>query len=58
MKERHNRVYLGGNSCEVRAFMPVTQEKPPLDLSFFELVHNTRTRGKALLHSLVELLVS
>ncbi len=58
MKERHNRFCLRVNSCEIRAFMPVTQEKLPLYLSFFELVHNTRTRGKALLHSLVELLVS
>jgi len=36
----------------------LSQEKLPLYLSFFEFVHNARKRGKALLHSLVELLVS
>ena len=34
----------------------VSQEKLPLDLGFFEFVHNVRRRGKALLRALVELL--
>jgi len=42
----------------LRPHRGLSQEKLPLYLSFFELVHNARKRGKALLHSLVELLVS
>jgi hypothetical protein len=34
------------------------QERPPLDLGFFEFVHKVRRRGKALLGSLIELLVT
>ena len=36
----------------------ISQEKLPLYLVFFEFVHNVRKRGKALLGSLIELLVS
>jgi len=35
-----------------------SQEKLPLYLGLFECVHNIRNRGKALLHSLIELLVT
>lgn len=42
----------------LRPHRGLSQEKLPLYLSFFEFVHNARKRGKALLHSLVELLVS
>ena len=34
-----------------------SQEKLPLYLGFFEFVHNVRKRGKALLGTLIELLV-
>ncbi len=36
----------------------VSQEKLPLYLAFFQFVHNTRKRGKALLNSLVERLLT
>jgi transposase-like protein len=35
----------------------ISQERLPLYLGFFESVHNVRRRGKALLGSLIELLV-
>jgi len=37
---------------------PISQEKLPLYLGFFEFVHNVRKRGKALLPALIELLVT
>jgi transposase-like protein len=36
----------------------ISQEKLPLYLGFFEFVHNVRKRGKALLHALIELLIT
>ena len=36
----------------------ISQEKLPLYLSFFEFVHNPRARGKALLPSLLEVLLA
>jgi transposase-like protein len=36
----------------------ISQEKLPLYLGFFEFVHNAKKRGKALLESLVHMLVS
>jgi transposase-like protein len=36
----------------------ISQEKLPLYLGFFEFVHNAGKRGKALLHSLIEVLVN
>lgn len=36
----------------------ISQEKLPIYLGFFEFVHNVRKRGKALLNSLVQLLVA
>lgn len=41
----------------LRPHRGISQEKLPLYLGFFEFVHNARKRGKALLSSLVELLV-
>lgn len=41
----------------LRPHRGISQEKLPLYLGFFEFIHNVRKRGKALLHSLVELLV-
>lgn len=41
----------------LRPHRGISQEKLPLYLGFFEFVHNAQKRGKALLHSLVELLV-
>lgn len=41
----------------LRPHRGISQEKLPNYLGFFEFVHNMRKRGKALLHSLVELLV-
>jgi transposase-like protein len=40
----------------LRPHRGVSQEKLPLYLGFFEFVHNVRTRGKALLGSLISLL--
>ena len=41
----------------LRPHRGISQEKLPLYLGFFELVHNVRKRGKALLHSLIHVLV-
>ncbi len=41
----------------LRPHRGISQEKMPLYLGFFEFVHNVRKRGKALLKSLIELLV-
>ena len=42
----------------LRPHRGISQEKLPLYLGFFEFVHNVRKRGKALLGTLIELLVS
>ena len=42
----------------LRPHRGISQEKLPIYLGFFEFVHNAGKRGKALLHSLVELLVN
>lgn len=42
----------------LRPHRGISQEKLPIYLGFFEFVHNIRKRGKALLHSLVKLLLS
>ena len=42
----------------LRPHRGISQEKLPLYLGFFEFVHNVRKRGKALLGSLVQLLVT
>ena len=42
----------------LRPHRGVSQEKLPLYLGFFEFVHNVRKRGKSLLSTLVELLVT
>ena len=42
----------------LRPHRGVSQEKLPLYLGFFEFVHNVRRRGKALLGSLIEILVA
>ena len=42
----------------LRPHRGISQERLPLYLGFFEFVHNVRKRGKALLASLVELLVA
>jgi transposase-like protein len=42
----------------LRPHRGVSQEKLPLDLGFFEFVHNVRRRGKALLGALIGLLVA
>ena len=42
----------------LRPHRGISQEQLPLYLGFFEFVHNVRKRGKALLGSLIELLVS
>ena len=42
----------------LRPHRGISQEKLPLYLGFFEFVHNVRKRGKALLHALIELLVT
>ena len=41
----------------LRPHRGISQEKLPFYLGFFEFVHNVGKRGKALLHSLIELLV-
>ena len=41
----------------LRPHRGVSQEKLPFYLGFFEFVHNVKKRGKALLHSLIGLLV-
>jgi transposase-like protein len=42
----------------LRPHRGISQAKLPLYLGFFEFVHNVRRRGKALLGSLIELLVA
>jgi transposase-like protein len=42
----------------LRPHRGISPEKLPLYLGFFEVVHNVRKRGKALLGALIELLVS
>ena len=42
----------------LRPHRGISQEKLPLDLGFFEFVHNVRQRSKALLGALLELLLS
>jgi transposase len=42
----------------LRPHRGISQEKLPLHLGFFELVHNARRRGKAVLGSLVSALVT
>ncbi len=42
----------------LRPHRGISQEKLPLYLGLFEFVHNSRKRGKALLHSLIEVLVA
>jgi transposase-like protein len=42
----------------LRPHRGISQEKLPLYLGFFEFVHNVGKRGKALLHSLIDLLVT
>ncbi len=42
----------------LRPHRGISQEKLPIYLGFFEFVHNVKKRGKALLHSLIELLVT
>ncbi len=41
----------------LRPHRGISQEKLPFYLGFFEFPHNLKKRGKALLHSLIELLV-
>jgi transposase-like protein len=42
----------------LRPHRGISQEKLPIYLGFFEFVHNVRKRGKALLGSLIHLLVA
>jgi transposase-like protein len=42
----------------LRPHRGISQEQLPVDLGFFEFVHNVRVRGKALLGALRELLVA
>jgi len=42
----------------LRPHRGISQEKLPLYIGFFEFIHNVRKRGKALLHSLIDLLVT
>lgn len=42
----------------LRPHRGISQEKLPIYLGFFEFVHNSRKRGKALLPSLIEILVA
>jgi len=42
----------------LRSHRGISQEKLPIYLGFFEFVHNVRKRGKALLGSLIQLLVA
>ena len=42
----------------LRPHRGISQENLPLYLGFFEFVHNTRTRGRTLLPSLLEILLS
>jgi transposase-like protein len=49
-----------GRCCAswLRPHRGISQEKLPLYLGFFQFVHSTRRRGKALLSSLIEALVA
>ena len=42
----------------LRPHRGISQERLPLYLGFFEFVHNARRRGKALLSSLIEVLLA
>ena len=42
----------------LRPHRGISQEKLPFYLAFFEFVHNVRRRGKALLHSLLAILIA
>ena len=42
----------------LRPHRGISQEKLPCYLAFFEFVHNVRRRGKALLHSLLAILIA
>jgi len=42
----------------LRPHRGISQEKLPCYLGFFEFIHNVRRRGKALLHSLLAILVA
>jgi transposase len=42
----------------LRPHRGISQEKLPIYLGFFEFVHNVGRRGKALIHSLIELLLT
>jgi len=42
----------------LRPHRGISQERLPLYLGFFEFVHNVKKRGKALLQSLIEVLVN
>ncbi|HEY9783269.1 MAG TPA: hypothetical protein V6D09_24415 [Leptolyngbyaceae cyanobacterium] len=42
----------------LRPHRGISQEKLPLYLGFFEFVHNTKKRGKALLRALLETLLT
>jgi transposase len=42
----------------LRPHQSISQEKLAFYLGFFEFAHNARKRGKALLHTLIELLVT
>jgi transposase len=42
----------------LRPHRGISRERLPLYLGFFEFVHNVRKRGKAPLHSLIEVLVT
>lgn len=41
----------------LRPHRGISQERLPLYLGFFEFIHNVRKRGKALLHSVIQLLL-
>jgi transposase-like protein len=42
----------------LRPHRGISQEKLPLYLSFFEFVHNAKSRGKALMSALLDSLLS
>ena len=42
----------------LRPHRGISQEKLPIYLGFFEFIHNTKKRGKALLGSLIKLMVT
>ena len=47
-------IHVGSRVRLQRMLRGISQEKLPLYLAFFQFVHNTRKRGKALLAALVE----